>query len=401
MASIDIVKQNHTTIEKIYVASVVLAMGLLFYANAENQWTPDGIKIDLGLGKTFYLPCAIALCCSFYLRKGRDKLDSTIYWLMVLAIISSILQPPLNPNVLSWLIIRFLFGILCFINLRYVNASIIIKYFTIASPFIVFPHYIVTNPFAWGSMRYGGLYGDANYLAMSLNFLNCLCYLYFKNGSNKIIKFGAITSFLGSIPLIMLGMSRGGLIGLGIIVFLMLRDIWRNSKPLFFVILLAMSISTAPFAARMANTIENISTRFSSKSETDVRSSELRFEGIQSGLRVLSNQPLFIPFGIGTGNTEDTMKEYEKYGYTTYVIIHSTPFAVLYEMGIFAFFVFCYSQLWLCRFLFKNKRYLLLAVFLATSLGVLTLQAIAFMPFWIIFFTISKQENIENLQLSK
>lgn len=386
-------------IEKLYIICIVIAMGLLFYANAEKQWTPDGEKIDLGLGKAFYVPCAIALLASFKIERGYDVFDKIINILVVIALISSFIHPPLNPNMMSWMIVRFLFGIYCFRSIRYVDISTFVKYFAIASPIIVLPHYIVTNPFAWGGMRYGGLYGDANYLAMSLNFLNVLCYLYIKDGDSKLIKIGASVSILATIPLIMLGMSRGGLIGLGVILFFIFRDVKKVSKTYYYILLIAGALATAPFLNRMADTVENIVTRFSSESETDVRSSELRFEGIESGLRVLGNLPYLIPFGIGVGNTEDTIEMYKPYGYTTYVIIHSTPFAVLYEFGIFGFFIFMYMLYWLARQLYRNKLWLFLGLLVAASLNILTLQSIAFMPFWIMLFFLSNEElyiNDEN-----
>lgn len=383
-----------TKIEKLYIACVVLAMGLLFYANAEDQWTPDGVKIQLGIGKAFYGPCAVALLASLRIKRGYDKFDKIINALVVIGLISSFLHPPLNPNVMSWMIVRFLFGIYCFRAVRYVDTATLIKYFAIASPIIVLPHYIVSNPFAWGAMRYGGLYGDPNYLAMSLNFLNVLCYLYIKDGSSKLIKIGASVSILATIPLIMLGMSRGGLIGLGATLFFILRDVKKVSKTYYYTLLIAGALASTPFLSRMADTVENIATRFSSDSETDVRSSELRIEGIESGFRVLGNLPYLIPFGIGVGNTEETMEQYKPYGYTTYVIIHSTPFAVLYEFGIFGFIVYLYLLYWVARQLYRNKLWLFLGLLGAASLNILTLQAIAFMPFWIMMFFLSKYEFV-------
>ena len=78
---------KHSVIEKIYCICVVLAFGLLFFANAEAQEAPDGTLYHLGVGKAFYVPCGLALLCSFFLKKRQDWLDRVLYCLIFVAIL--------------------------------------------------------------------------------------------------------------------------------------------------------------------------------------------------------------------------------------------------------------------------------------------------------------------------
>lgn len=381
---------NSITIEKIYILSVVLAMGLLFYANSDNIHGPEGIAVvSLGIGKAFYFPCGIALFTSFLIKSANDSFERSVNILVCVALLSSLIHPPHGSNYLAWGLTRFVMGLLCFRKLHVVDPNLVIKYFLWASPFIILPHYVLTNPFGYGAYRYAGFYGDPNFLALGLNFLISVCYLRIVRTDSKIEKAAGIMSIVGAIPLILVGISRGGILGLVMLLFIIAMNIRKNNKKVFIALVFIAIASSSTVAIKFADTFDFIEHRFSNESESDQVSTDVRMRGIMGCLTVLSNRPELIPLGIGVGNTTATMAEYKQYGYTNQADLHSTYFSVLYEMGILGL-IFYLQLFWKAyKSLRQNKFYLLLCLLFADILSLLTLPGASFMPGWILLFFVS------------
>lgn len=387
-------------IEIIYTLSVVLAFALLFFANADQQEAPDGTVVSLGIGKLFYFPCGIALICSFLMHRQNDKMNQALNWLIGLALASTLFNIPSSNNVLEWTVTRFVMAILCFRDIRIIDPKRLVLYTTIAAPFIVIPHYILTNPFGYGAYRYAGFYGDPNFLAIALNLIITMCYLSFKQYSKLIIRIFAIVSIVGAIPLILVGVSRGGILGLLIVLFFIARDIYRSSKFRFSILVVVGLALSGPTLVRMADTFDFIESRFSNESSSDANGARARIEGIESCLNVFMNHPISIPLGIGPGQTMVKLQEYRQYGYKSRFMIHNTYFGLLYEMGIFAFF-FYLSLYW---YAFKNLRNahfnLLIGLLLSDAFSLFTLPGMCFMPSWILLFFVANNRISELLSLN-
>ena len=368
---------------KIYTISVILAFGLLFYANAEAQEAPDGTVVHLGLGKSFYAPCALALMCSFFIKRKYDAIEATLYGLILLTIISTLIHPPFSSNVLEWTTTRFIFAILCFRDLRNVSPVVFIKYLSIASPLIVLPHYVLSDPFSFGVYRYGGFYGDANFLALALNFIIVICYLSIKMNKRQWIRLCALTSIFGSIPLILVGMSRGGLLGLFLIMLFIMTDSFKKNKKAIVLLSILLLVALYPIFLEIEGVFGQIEERFTEGN------ANARIEGIVSAINVLTNKPELIPFGIGPGNTVHMMSYYKQFGYICAYVIHNTFFSILYEMGIFACIL--YVSLYIRTFyrLHRQRHFLLMGLLLSSALSLFTLPGHAFMPGWILLFFLS------------
>lgn len=377
--------------EKVYALSVTVAMSLLFFANAEQQTYYDGSNVNLGIGKMFYIPCGIALICSLQIKNKKDSLDYALNWLITVACLSCIIHPAEISNILEFSLVRFIFGILCFKKLKDIDPLIFIRYVAIASPFIVFPHYILTNPFAFGVNRYGGFYGDANFLALALNIVIAICYMAYKRENRIKLKLMYILSMLGAVPLILVGMSRGGIIGLVLIFIAMLCDVWKSSRFSFGIIILLLIFGSSPFFYQFGDIISLIEYRFSGEASTDAGGAMARWDGIVSVLNVFSNRPDLIPFGIGFGNTLSHLREYMQYGFYLRVAIHNTYFLLLYEAGLIALLLYLYIYLYAFRNLKKNKNYFLIGLLISAMLSLATLPGVAFMPGWILLFFLSNK----------
>lgn len=372
--------------EYIYVINVVLAFGLLFFANADNIEVPDGNSVSLGIGKSFYVPCLIAFISSFFIKKTHDHYDKLFTTLIVLGIISSFIHPPQQSNPLAWTLTRFTFGILCFKDLKTINPYLFAKFVTIASPIILIPHYIITNPFGYGAYRYAGFYGDANFLAIALILLIVCNYITILKESNKLFSIIGYFSIVCAIPLILVGMSRGGLIGLGLIMFAILSNLKKTNKTHFYLIVILFIFSIGSLLANFSDLFSSIISRFMNESDSDNYSTMARLYGIQSALTVFSNCPILIPFGVGLGNTIFAATEYAQYGVFYKAEIHNTFFSLMYEGGIIMAFVYLSIFFKIFKTLFRFKNYLLIAMLLSLFISLNTLPGVSFMPAWITLF---------------
>lgn len=388
-------KNWRINIEKLYALSVTLAMALLFFANAEKQHYHDGSEVSLGIGKAFYVPCGIALLCSYFIKNRDKQIDYRLYWLLGVVLFSSLLHPPTINKILELTLVRFIFGVLCFKSLKDINPMYFVKYVAIISPFIIIPHYILTNPFGFGDWRYGGFYGDANFLAFALNIVIALCYLAFKKTKDPVLKIVCVISIIGAVPLIMVGLSRGGILGLICLFVAILGDIWKKNKKVFAYIVLIGVLSSGAFVDKFGAIIDSIEMRFSGERESDRYGANDRWVGVMSALNVLSNRPELIPFGIGLGNTIRDIEEYEKYGYASTHAIHNTYASVLYEAGLFAFILYLSLYVSVYKRLKKRKLYFLLGLFFSAFISFFTLPGLVFMPGWILLLFLCNKRLYE------
>ena len=383
---------KHSFIEKLYCLSVILAFGLLFYANAEAQEAPNGAVYNLGIGKAFYIPCGLALICSFFLKIKHDWLDKVLYGLIFVAILSTCFHPPLSGTFLTWTITRFVMAILCFKGVRDIDPLLLAKYATVLSPLIVFPHYILSDPFSYGNIRYGGFYGDPNFLALSLNFLIALCYITSREEKSILIKILSVSSIVGAVPLIILGASRGGIMGLSIVILFILIDTFKRSKRGFLFLVAVLVLAGGLLSRKMSDTLDLVERRYQAEAESDQAGARARIEGIEDAFRVLGRRPSLIPFGIGLGNTFDTIAQYREDGYRSFRVIHNTYIALLYESGLISLVLYLMIYVYAFKNLLRKRKYFLTGILLSAIVSLFTLPGVAFMPGWILLFFMSNKK---------
>lgn len=386
---------KNNRIEIIYTLSVVLAFALLFFANADQQEAPDGTVVHLGIGKSFYIPCGVALLCSFYFHRTNDRINKALNWLIALALASTLINIPSSSNFLQWTVTRFVMAILCFRDIRIIDPKRLVLYSTIAAPVIIIPHYILTNPFGYGAYRYGGFYGDPNFLAIALNLIIVMSYLSFKLYQSKIIRLFAIVAIIGAIPLILVGVSRGGIMGLIIILYFIFRDVYKSSKLRFSILIVLGLTLSGPTLVKFADTFSFIESRFNNESSSDANSAQGRIDGIESALNVFINHPISAPLGVGPGQTMAKIQENRKYGYYISFAIHNTYFALMYEMGIIAFFFYLSLYWYSFKNLLRCRSFLLIGLLLTDAMSLFTLPGMCFMPSWILLFFVSNHRVSE------
>lgn len=324
-------------------------------------------------------------------KKSKDGYSGYFKALVSLALLSSLLHPPLTVAPMTWTLTRFVFGILCFQDIRFVNPYLFTKMLTSLSPLIIIPHYILTNPFGYGAYRYAGFYGDPNFMAIALLLLIVSAYITIKVERDVFWSFIGYFVIISAIPLIFVGMSRGGLTGLGLIVFIMLSDLWKTNKKVFSFIVACFVFSIGSVVAEFSELLEYIGERFLNESGSDEYSTLARWYGVQSALTVFVNYPIVIPFGIGLGNTVSSAHEYVQYGCFYKSEIHNTFISLMYEGGVFMFFVYVSVYWKLFMGFLKYRNYLLIAMLVSLFISLNTLPGASFMPGWISLFLLCNQ----------
>ena len=312
--------------------------------------------------------------------------------MIAIAIVTSIIHPPHGPDYLTWTLTRFIFAILCFKDLRNINPIKFAKVASWLSPLIVFPHYVITNPFSYGEYRYSGFYGDPNFLSLALNLIIILCFIASVKSKNTLLKFFCITSIIGSVPLILLGMSRGGVLGLIVILAFIMTSIWKKSKKISILLILTLIGYSGTFIAKFDTTLTMIENRFSGDSTQDVNGAKARVEGIESVINVMSNCPELIPVGIGLGNTAANISTYRPYGYYCKYVVHNTFFSLFYEAGIVMLILYISIYIYILKRLWRYKNYLLIGLLLSGTLSLMTLPGVCFMPAWIMLFFLANKQ---------
>ena len=141
----------------------------------------------------------------------------------------------------------------------------------------------------------------------------------------------------------------------------------------------------------MGSTISRVEDRFLGNSTSDKVGTMARLDGIESVINVFKNKPELIPFGIGLGNTYNTIGVYREYGYFATVVVHNTFFSILYELGIIGLVLYLLVYLSAFKNLYKKRDYLMMGVLLSAIISLSTLPGTAFMPGWILLFFVSNK----------
>lgn len=375
---------------KFYIIAVAFAFSLLFFANEVE--TPDGELISTGLGKLFYIPCAAALVFSLFIKGKADKFDRYIVAFMVMTFLSSFATPPQTGTFFTWSITRFTLGILCFWRLRDIDFHYFVKVMTWLGPVVIVLHYILTDPFSYGLYRYSGFYGDPNYLALAFNFIILFCYYGYWQNEQKIVKIICILTIVGAIPLILVGLSRAGILGLVFVLLAIWFDLFKRNKKLGYVFLVVGLLFSTPIYVKLEPAVNNAMSRFTNSTDSDRNSAYSRVLEIESVYNIFSQNPLLIPLGVGIGNNMAAAEQYKTKGYVDRFAIHNTFFKVFFEQGLFAAIIFIILFVMVGKMVFRIRNWPLIGLYIALFITNVTLGCITFMPFWIIFFLMSNKK---------
>lgn len=360
-------------------AGITLIM--FFYAHAEF----------LPVEKAFYVPCAITLLFSFFVKKRWDKIDTLLGWFLALVWISD-LANGIYPESISSNCVRITLGVVCFNKLRKCNLSSVSKLVAYISPLIICSYYIFDNPLLYvGWERYGGFSGDPNYLSISLNLL-CVCMLQ-QIGMIKSKTWRAIwiVSILLIIPIIIAGKSRIGSVSFCVIILFAGYKLLHKSKAFFLILAVFGSGAMIYMSNTNPSMIDQFVMRFDGSRKSDQGAALARLKQIDGTIAVFKSTPYAIFFGIGVDSNPQNI---ESYSSRTVNIVHNTFFNILLQEGIITLSFFCYI-LWICfKGIWKKRDLLMGGLFLSLLMNINSVSCTSYLTFWwSLFFIFSEINN--------
>lgn len=349
-----------------------MAFSLFFFSNDTR----------LGLGKLFFIPTALAFGTSFFVVKKIGVLEFLFFLFVFFGSIPYIYYGTLDVQFSELPITRLVFGVLSCIALKQIPIKKIVKWLTLLTPFIVILHYLFSD---LSEYRYGGFYGDPNYLAICFQILIVSSLLSINFFENKYIKFLGIINILSILPLILFGLSRAGIVTtIFILIFYFIFLIKNGNKSIYIYItlgILLLSIFSNKLISLFSNRIDDLFGRLNDLG------GDVRNEINRIALEAFFTNENNIFFGFGIGNTE-TEKFLEITKYNNFRV-HNSFIAVLVEQGIIGLLLIIFILSVLCYKILKsnnNLKIFRLGIFFTMLINLYSIYCFSFLGFWVMFF---------------
>lgn len=355
-----------------YSFFIIVAFSLFFFAN----------DTSFGLGKLFFIPLAGSLAASLFLIKKIGLIEILLFLFCVCGTIPYLYYGTQDASFIELPITRLALGTLSCIAIKEVSILKMVKWLTFLTPAIIAIHYLFSD---LNEYRYGGFYGDPNYLAICFQVLILCSLLSICIYSNKFIRLLSILNILSILPLILFGLSRAGMATTIIILisyFIYLLKNGSNSKYIYIIIGILIAAFFAENIINMfSNNIDDLFLRLNDLSD-DVRGDidKMALE------EFLIKQSDFY-FGFGNGNTET--EKFLEITRRTNIRVHDSYVAVLVEQGVVGFFLLIIILGSLGYKIYKSKnsfKIIKIGAYFALLINLYSVYCFAFFGFWVIFF---------------
>ena len=375
----EVVSKKQSIIYRLYVICMAITLPLHVF----NMGGGEGLK-------PFHIPAAIACVLSFFILKKNKKLYKYVILFLISALVSSILS--YASSAYSIWLNTFIILTSC-IGLAYVDSKQVLKLTLLLIPIdiiVLFYHSIVEPQY-----RYQGFYSDPNYLCTTLIVFIFLLLLAYSNSEKKIIKAIIIGTLVLSYALILLTLSRTGLICS--LLVLLLASIAAVKKH-FFKFVIATLLGVWVLQHYATNFLDNqwdlmYERVFEANDNVEYAGSH-RFQLSLQNIRFIIDNPQYIPFGLGGGTTVGVNAS-EVPGLARYrkspIGDHNTWTSTFSEQGLICFVLFLIIIFTTFNKVRKKEtganRYLLIGVFLSILLFSFSVSQKTYLPFWwVIFF---------------
>ena len=164
--------------------------------------------------KAFHVPALLSCICSFYLVNKKDKLYKHFFYFMIVTLISSFFS--INSGSLMVGVTMCIVMMSC-IGLSYIDKSRVISLLIPTIPAIT--TFLLVYAFKEVLYRYQGFYNDPNYLCTTLMSFLYISIITFKKYDSKIIKYLQLYNIVIIEALVMLTLSRTGMLCSSLLLF--------------------------------------------------------------------------------------------------------------------------------------------------------------------------------------
>jgi len=370
----------------LYVFFAATSLIMFYYAHAE--WLP--------VEKAFYVPCAITLLCSFFVKSKWDNIDRILAVFVVFVALSDVLTG-IYPKGISSPLIRISLGVFCFNKIRKVDLYHTITVIAKLSPAIMVTYYVFANPLTYvGWVRYGGFSGDPNYLAISLELLIVLNMIFIhRKETGMFWRVLSIASIIATLPLFLVGQSRMGLISLAVLFLFYLIFLYKKSKRSFMVLAVAGSALLVAGYGSYSYMLDGVERRFtkhiSSRSSGGLIQNDPRVGQIKATFRVFERNPSYVFSGIGADHNPEEIQDYKQIADNP---VHNTFFGILLQEGIFALSAFLVLLVVTFRQIVQRPdKSLYLGLYLSLLLNISSVPSTSYLTFWWSLFFLHNPGN--------
>lgn len=356
----------------IYTLSVVFSFSLYFFSN----------DTTLGLGKLFFIPTALSLVFNFFVLKTIGRLEFLLFLFIFMGALPYTAYGTVDSQFLELPLTRLVLGILSFIGLKEIGLKKLIKWLTLITPMILFIHYFYSD---LSEYRYGGFYGDPNYLAISFQFLIVINLLALNIFHNKFLKILTIVNIFAIFPLILFGLSRAGMATTVLVLlfyWFYLLKVGNKKSYIYLGILLLILIGFSGYIQVMfEERIDSLIGRL------DELQSDVRNEINRIALEAFFSHDYNFFLGFGYGNTE-TDKFLEITGIDNHRV-HNSYICTLVEQGIIGLGILMSMILLLAKKILFNRskfKVIKIGLFFAMLINLYSVFCFSFLSFWVTFF---------------
>jgi hypothetical protein len=361
---------QHNQDTKLILYSLFISFALFFHVFN---------TIGFGPLKIFYIFVLFASISSFFVQSYEDQLYKFIIVSLILFSFIGASTSPFSDfeSTISVTILLISCRKLPFINLQYID-MFSVYLLNIVCVLLLFEY---RN---YHGMRFHGYYNDPNYMCLTL-----LTFIYFNFRallSRKYI-FEKVIVFINLIMvalLVLLTQSRTGLICYGCMIVVCLKNhvIHFVKNHLIFSVILIIPLFfllQKIIFTQFYDEFDFFVSRFDGRRYDDIKSaSNTRIELSHKCISFLIDNPLYIPFGIGTGNAELVTHGHRD---------HNTITSCLSEQGLLSLVLFLlYLGIVFMRNYKRNDifRHLNLIVEVTFILFSLSIWCMTYLPFWIV-----------------
>lgn len=371
----------------IYTLSVVFSFSLYFFSN----------DTTLGLGKLFFIPTALSLVFSFFVLKTIGRLEFLLFLFVFMGTLPYIAYGTVDSQFLELPLTRLVLGILSFIGLKDIGLKKLIKWLTLITPIILLIHYFYSD---LSEYRYGGFYGDPNYLAISFQFLIVINLLALNIFHNKFLKILSILNIVAIFPLILFGLSRAGITTTILVLlfywFYLLKGGNKKSYVYLGILLLILIGFSGYIQVMFEERIESLMGRL------DELQSDVRNEINRIALKAFFSHDSNFFLGFGYGNTE-TDKFLEITGIDNHRV-HNSYICTLVEQGVIGLGILISMILLLAKKILFNKskfKIIKIGLFFAMLINLYSVFCFSFLSFWVTFFFLfNSWKDLEDTEIN-
>ena len=375
--------KHRSLIRLIYIAMLAFALGLHVF----NMGGEEGLK-------PFHLAAGIACVLTFLQPQKLNNLYRIVYAFLLFAFFSAIFSYA-SSAFSTW--VNLFFVVISCIGVVFSNVKIVLKcvFPLIAADVFALLYQSIVEP----QYRFQGFYDDPNYLCTTLLGFIFLLLLELHLLKKYYLKIFAIALLILSYFLILLTLSRTGIVCAFIILVIVLLDsLKKKYLKITIISLILFSVCFNITSNYFDHQLALLNERFFYNNDNIENASDQRVHLSMQNVEFILDNPQYILFGLGGGTTIgknahdipelDSYRDDDHGDHNTWTSTFS-EFGLLCFIMFFLFFIITFRRV--IRITPHYFRNLYLVMFASMLIFSFSISQKTYLPFWWIMFFLNNQ----------